>query len=175
MEKVTAAVDVYNSPPKDEIFSTRYVDQGILPVFLVITNDSDRTITMTKMRAQLVTSTRSKLESLEVDDVFRRVGRIRGSSTTPARVGPLPLPGGGAKNKKAQEQYKELTQAQFTAVAVEPHSTQSGFLFFDIQDVRNPVAGSHIYLTGLRDGNGNDLMYFDIPVIPSNAAAPGGN
>lgn len=170
-EKVTAAVDVYNSSPKSDIFITHYVEDGILPVFLVITNDGNQPISVNNMRAQLVTSGRSKLEDLDADDVFRRVAHIKTNTTNPGHVGPIPLPG-GMKNKKAQQQYEEIRNALFTAAAVEPHSTQSGFLFFDIQDVKNPVAGSHVYLTGVRDAGGNELMYFDITVIPSNSAAP---
>jgi len=170
-EKVTAAVDLYNAAPKDEIFGTNYVQNGILPVLLIITNTGDQPILMTKMHAQLVTASRSKLEALEVDDVFRRVAHIKASSTTPPRVGPIPLPT-GAKNKKAQEQYQELTKAIFIAEAVEPHTTKSGFLFFDIQNIKSPVVGAHIYLTGIRDGTGNELMYFEIPMIASNAANP---
>ena len=170
-EKVTAAVDLYNAAPKDEIFGTNYVQNGILPVLLIITNTGDQPILMTKMHAQLVTASRSKLEALEVDDVFRRVAHIKASSTTPPRVGPIPLPT-GAKNKKAQEQYQELTKAIFIAEAVEPHTTKSGFLFFDIQNIKSPVVGGHIYLTGIRDSTGNELMYFEIPVIAGNAANP---
>ena len=81
----------------------------------------------------------------------------------------FPLPGtGGNKNKKAQQQLDELNRAKFSAFAVEPHSTQSGFLFFDIEDIRNPVQGAHIYLTGVRDAGGTELMYFDIPVLPAS-------
>ena len=36
-EKITIAIDLYNTAPKDEIFGTHYVQEGILPVFLVIT------------------------------------------------------------------------------------------------------------------------------------------
>jgi hypothetical protein len=103
-----------------------------------------------------------------VDDVFRRIGHIGGSSSGPTRIGPIQL--GGNKNKKAQKQYQEILNARFAAEAVEPHTTKSGFLFFDIAGVRNPVGGSHIYLTGLRDAGGADLMYFEIPTIASNAA-----
>ncbi len=170
-EKVTAAIDVYNTAPKDDIFGTHYVQEGILPVLLIITNSGDQPISMTKMNAELVTASHSKLEWLSVDDVFRRVAHIKASSTTPPRVGPIPLPT-GAKNKKAQEQYQELSKAAFIAEAVEPHTTKSGFLFFDIQDIKSPVAGAHIYLTGIRDNTGNELMYFEIPVIAANAANP---
>ncbi len=171
-EKVTAAIVLYNSPPKTDIFITPFPQEGLLPVYLVITNDGDHPIALTNMRAELVTSGRGKLESLTTDDVFRRVGHISPSSTSPGRVGPLPLPGGN-KNKKAQKEYQEVLAANFAAEAVEPHTTKAGFLFFDVQDVKQPVQGSHVYLTGIGDGQGHELMYFDIPVIPSNAADSG--
>ncbi len=172
-EHVAAAADVYNSSPKADIFITHFSDEGILPVFLIITNDGDQPIAVNNMQAELVTARRSKLEALEVEDVLRRVAHIRGNSTNPSpHAGPIPLPG-GSKNKKAQRQYDELTRAKFTAAAVEPHSTQSGFLFFDVQGVSQPVDGAHIYLTGIRNSSGNELMYFEISLTPSNAAAPG--
>jgi hypothetical protein len=164
--KITVAIDLYNTAPKDDIFGTHYVQEGILPVFLVITNDGDKPISVTKMRAELVTATHAKLEALTADDVMRRVGHVNASSTNPGHAGSLPIPLGGNKNKKAQQQLEEVNRAKFSAYAVEPHSTQSGFLFFDIQDVRNPTQGAHIYLTGVRDAGGNELMYFDIPVVP---------
>ena len=173
-EHVTAAVDVYNSSPKADIFITHFSDEGILPVFLVITNDGDQPIAVNSMQAEMVTARRIKLEALDVDDVLRRVAHIKGNSTNPSpHAGPIPLPG-GTKNKKAQQQYEELTRAKFTAEAVEPHSTQSGFLFFDVLGMSQPVDSAHIYLTGIRDSNGSELMYFEIPLTPSNAAAPGG-
>jgi len=170
-EKVTVAVDVYNSAPKDDIFITHYSQEGILPIFLVITNDGDQPISLKNMGAQLVTARRAKLEALDVEDVFRRVAHIQGSSN-PRQVGPITLPGGN-KNKKAQQQLDEITHAHFAAEAVEPHTTRSGFLFFDVENVQQPVAGAHLYLTGVRDDRGNELMYFEIPLISANAANPG--
>lgn len=168
-EKVTAALDVYNTSPKDDIFVTPFAQESILPVFLIITNDGDQPITLSNMRAELVTAGRAKMESLNNDDIFRRVAHISASSTSPQRAGPIPLPG-NTKNKKAQKQYEEILNANFAAAAVEPHTTKSGFLFFDVLNVKQPVAGSHLYLTGIRDAGGNELMYFEIPLIPSNAA-----
>jgi hypothetical protein len=168
-EKVTAAIELYNAPPKSDIFITPYVQEGLLPVFVVITNDGDQPVALTSMRAEMVTSGRAKLEALNNDDIFRRVAHISGSSTSPTRVSPIPLPGGN-KNKKVQKQYEEIVAANFAAQAVEPHTTKSGFLFFDIFNVKQPTQGAHVYLTGIRDANGNEMMYFDIPVIASNAA-----
>jgi hypothetical protein len=173
-EKVTIALDVYDSSPKDDVFTTHYVQEGILPVFLIVTNDGDKPISVTKMHAQLVTSNRSKLDALTVDDVMRRVAHVNVSSTNPGgRTTPIPIPGTGGKNKKAQQQFDEINRARFGAYAIEPHSTQAGFLFFDIQDVRNPVAGAHLYIEGVRDSGGIELMYFDISVSPQPAGQSG--
>ena len=172
-EHITAAVDVYNSSPKADIFITHFGDEGILPVFLVITNDGDEPITVNGMQAELVTASRIKREALEEDDVLRRVAHINGNSTNPnPHAGPIPLPG-GVKNKKAQQQYEEISRAKFAAVAVEPHTTHSGFIFFDVQGVSQPVEGAQIYLTGLRNSRGQELMYFEIPLTPAGAAPSG--
>ncbi len=167
-EKVTVAIDLYNTSPKDNIFITPYNQEGILPVFLVITNEGDQPIAVSNMRAQLVTASRAKMDSLTTDDIFRRVAHISGSTNPPPRVGPIPL--SGNKNKKVQKQYEEIMSANFAAQAVEPHTTKSGFLFFDVSDVKQPVEGAHIYLTGVRNAGGSELMYFEISVTPPNTA-----
>jgi hypothetical protein len=58
----------------------------------------------------------------------------------------------------------EIESSQFAAKAVEPHTTQSGFLFFDVGDIAAPLAGAHIYVTGVNDAKGTELFYFDIPL-----------
>lgn len=171
-EKVTAAIELYNTAPKNNIFVTPYAEEGILPVFLIVSNDGDQPITLSDLHAELVTTGRTKLSALSSDDVFRRVSHISASSTSPGRVGPLPFPN-KSKNKKAQQEFNEINNAIFAAEAVEPHTTKSGFLFFDVLNVTQPTEGAHLYLTGIRDAGGNDLMYFDIAVTPSSQPAQG--
>ena len=77
---------------------------------------------------------------------------------------PLPFPTkkvGGGVREQARE---EIENAQFGAKAVEPHGTQAGFLFFDVQGISRPLAGAHFYLTGVRNAKGSELMYFDVPL-----------
>ncbi|HST12545.1 MAG TPA: hypothetical protein VLL05_19375, partial [Terriglobales bacterium] len=57
----------------------------------------------------------------------------------------------------------EMNAAQFTAKAVEPHSTQAGFVFFDVSGISSPLDGARFYLTGVRDAKGSELLYFEIP------------
>ena len=54
-EKVTIAVDPYDVEYKASIFSVNYRNYGLMPVFFVVTNDSDQPIALTEMKAELVT------------------------------------------------------------------------------------------------------------------------
>jgi hypothetical protein len=156
-EGVSAAVDPYDTPEKADIFTVKWAEEGMLPVFLVVTNDGDQPISLTKMQAQLITSHRDKLSAATGDDLYRRLSHISN-----ARPYPFPIPHKvrGGVNKKALD---EIDRAPFSAEAVEPHSSQSGFVFFDVSGVSSPLAGGRFYLTGVRNGKGEELLYFEIP------------
>src|SRR5664279_2735311 len=164
MEKVVVAVDPYDVEDKASIFSVNYRNDGYLPVFFVITNDGDQPVSLVGMKAQLNTKDRSKLLPSTTDDLLRRLShpsRNDGPSKVPI---PIPLPKKEVKGGVSRKTWDEIEQAQFGAKAVEPHSTARGFLFFDIADISNPLAGANFYLMGVRDAKGNELMYFEIPL-----------
>jgi hypothetical protein len=158
-ESVTLGLDPYDLPDKASIFSVHYSDVGLMPIFVVITNDGDQTVALSGMKAELVTVNRTKIPPATEDDIYRRIARPTGT------ISPNPLPwpkkGKGSVSKDAME---EIQNTQFAAKAVEPHGTQSGFMFFDVSDISNPLAGAHFYLTGVRDAKGNELMYFEVPL-----------
>jgi hypothetical protein len=66
------------------------------------------------------------------------------------------------KGGLSQKERDEIETSQFVAKAVEPHTTQSGFFFFDVQGVTAPLEGAHIYATGVDDAKGTELMYFEL-------------
>ncbi len=160
-EAVTVAVDPYDMPDKANIFTTNYAAEDLLPIFLVITNDGNEPVSLTDMKAELVTVNRSKIEASDEDGIFRRLSH---PSANPGRSYPLPIPRKKVKGAVSQKTRDEVEAALFGARAVEPHSTQSGFLFFDVSGISTPLAGAHFYLTGVRNGKGDELMYFDIPM-----------
>jgi hypothetical protein len=169
MEAVTIAVDPYDMADKASIFTVRYSEIGFLPVFLVITNDSDQPVELVQIKAQLVTVNRTKLGPAVEDDIERRLSR---PSAGTSRY-PLPIPRTKVHGGVGKQAREEIQNAIFRAKAVEPHSTQAGFLFFDVADISTPLAGAHFYLTGVRDSKGNELMYFEVPLekylsAPSN-------
>jgi len=157
-EKVTVALDPYDMADKASIFSVRYSDIGFMPILLVITNDSDETISLRDLDMKLITVDRTKISPATEDDLYRRLSHPK-RSTTPS---PLPFPRGKIKGTVNDKTRDEIQNSQFMARAVEPHSTQAGFLFFDVSGISTPLAGAHFYLSGALNGRGNELMYFEI-------------
>jgi hypothetical protein len=159
-ENVTVAVDPYETPAKEGIFIVKYREHGLLPVLLIITNDSDAPIQLADMKAELVTADRTKLIPDNEDDIVRRISHPNASGTHY----PIPFPTKKAKGGVSSKEMDEIQSAQFRAKAVEPRSSQIGFLFFDVSDISSPLAGARFYLTGVRNSSGNDLMYFEVPL-----------
>ena len=157
-ENVTVGVDPYDTPAKNGIFVIKYREHELLPILLIITNDSDTPIQLADMKAELVTSDRTKLTPDNEDDIVRRISHPNASGTHY----PVPFPTKKAKGGVNSKEMDEIQSAQFRAKAVEPRSSQIGFLFFDVSDISNPLAGAKFYLTGLRNSSGNELMYFEV-------------
>jgi hypothetical protein len=157
-ENVTVSVDPYDTPAKGNIFVVKYREHDLLPVLLIITNDSDDQIQLAGMKAELVTSDLTKLIPDNQDDIIRRISHPNASGTHY----PVPFPTKKAKGGVNAKEMDEIQSAQFRAKAVEPRSSQVGFLFFDVSDIANPVAGARFYLTGVRNSSGSDLMYFEV-------------
>ncbi len=174
-ENLTIAADPYDMPDKAApVFVLPYQEKGYLPIYLVISNDGDQPVALTGVDFSLVTANRTKVRPANTDDLYRRFSRVKHRGDEPSR-NPLPiplprksdagLPKGGAE---------EIQNAPFKAKAVEPHSAQAGFLFFDVSGINQPLAGAHLYVTGVRDSNGSELMFFDIPLEKYLTYKPGG-
>jgi hypothetical protein len=158
-ENVAAGVDPYDDPEKAQIFNVKWAEQGFLPIFLVVTNDSDQPVSLSNMQAQLVTSRREKITAASNDELYRRLAHPNASRPKY----PLPFPRTTVKGAVGKKALDEMDSAQFSAKAVEPHSTQAGFVFFDVSGISSPLEGARFYLTGLRDAKGSELLYFEIP------------
>jgi hypothetical protein len=157
-EAVAAGVDPYDDEEKAQIFNVKWAEQGFLPIFLVITNDGDQPVSLANMQAQLITSRREKIPAASNDELYRRLSHVNASGPKY----PLPFPRTKVKGAVGKKALDEMDAAQFTAKAVEPHSTQSGFVFFDVSGLSSPLAGGRFYLTGLRNAKGTELLYFEI-------------
>lgn len=157
-EQVGIAADPYDTPEKAKIFSVNFAGYGVLPVFFVVTNDGDQPVSIAKMEITLLTANHSKLTPVDTDDLYRRLANPHMNT----RPSPLPLP--NKVKGTGKKEMDEVAASQFAARAVEPHTTQSGFMFFDVGGINSPLRGANIDITGVTDAKGNELMFFEIPV-----------
>ena len=160
-EKVAVAADPYDLSEKAQgVFRIKYKDEDLLPVLLIISNEGGQPVALTGMQVELVTHKRVKIQPATEDDILRRIARQPMKGDQPS-ANPLPFPR-KVKTSVKPEERQEIRDSRFAAQAVEPHATRAGFLFFDIQDVDGPLAGAHLYVSGLRNSQGQELIFFDI-------------
>jgi hypothetical protein len=160
-EKVSIAIDPFDTPEKAAIFHTKFRDYGFLPVRIIVSNDGDQTLILHDLSIEYITANRHRLEPGSNDELYRRLAHVEG----PNRKGPalpIPLPK-RPKPAVKNETLNEIEDAQFVPFPVEAHNQRSGFLFFDISGIDTPEAGAHIYISGIKAG-GKELFYFDIPL-----------
>ncbi len=172
-EQVTIATDPYDLPDKAAIFNINYKQEGLLPILFIVSNDGSAPISLEDVQIQLVTAKRVKLSPATADDIYRRIAREPISSDTGASRNPLPIPRRPVKRSIKKEEQEEVENSLFSAKSVAPGSTQSGFLYFDVEDIPEPLAGAHLYVTGVRDSKGQELMFFDIPMEKYLSYQPG--
>jgi hypothetical protein len=159
-EKVAIAADPYDTAEKARIFSVKFHDHGFLPIFFIVTNNGNQPISIANLQVTLTTADRDKLTPTAPEDIYRRITNPH-PNTNPI---PLPIPQKKVKGTISEKEKTEVESSQFVAKAVEPHNTQSGFFFFDVEGIAAPLAGAHLYISGVNDAKGSELMYFEIPL-----------
>ncbi len=129
---------------------------NILPVLVVIRNDSPNAIRVDKMHFEYELPDHSRASTLAASDVKYS----QGPGKPKVSVGPL----GGVKvaRGKSPLDVPEIEIRAFAAKMIPPGDTASGFVYFET-DVTS--AGASLYVTGLTNAaTGKDLYYFEIPL-----------
>jgi hypothetical protein len=130
-------------------------DIGILPVLVVIQNDTNQTLTLENMKVELTTPDRQHVEATPPADLRYLHGAVL------PNVAASPVPGAPPRvsRKKNPLASWEIEGRAFVARMLPPKERASGFFYF-----RTPFReGSTLYLTGLREAQtGKDLFYFEI-------------
>jgi len=158
-EKVAIAADPYDTENKASCFRIQYLRLGFLPIRVIVTNDSDKPISLEQARIHFITANGDKIPAAEPEDVERRATRLK----NPANGVKLPIP---ALNKPKSNDPKieaDFHEFEYQAIVVEAHTTRAGFLFYDVGDLADPLKGAKLYLRKLQAADGKDLFYFEIP------------
>jgi hypothetical protein len=158
-DHLVIAVDPYDTPQKASIFRVNYASANILPLRIIITNEGDTPISLDNARIDFITAAGDKIPAAEPRDAERALDRPA-DPRSKIPIGPIKI-GGKGKNldKKIEQDFSEF---QYGAIAVEPHTTRAGFLFYDLQDVANPLSGAHLELRRIQSSDSRELFAFEI-------------
>ncbi len=134
---------------------------GILPVLLVMQNDSGKALKLDTMEVNYLTPQQRKVEETPASDVQYLDGPKRpnfGGS-------PLPIPRRKPKSKLA---YPEIEGYGFNAKMLPANDKAHGFVYF--QTSHRPGSGAKIYIRGIVEApTGKELLYFEVPLDPPPA------
>jgi hypothetical protein len=161
-EKVAIAAEPYDTKKKESIFRVDYLSHGVMPVRLIVTNNGDKPISLRDARILFQTKSGDQIQASQPEDVERLMTRKeREGGRIPM---PGPVPAIKLKPKSSDKDVEEDFQTfEYAALVVEPHTTRAGFLFYDVSQLDDPLKGSKLHLHKLRDANGHELFYFEIP------------
>jgi hypothetical protein len=161
-EQVAIAADPYNTQEKASIFRFKYLQYGFMPIRIIVTNNGDKPISLIDARINFITAAGDKIPAALPQEVERRIGGVKRPDSGYKLPGPLPRIGNksSTKNKDVDEDFHTF---EYSAVAVEAHTTRAGFLFYDVEGLANPLEGARLNLRTLRNAEGKELFYFEIP------------
>jgi hypothetical protein len=161
-ENVAIAVEPFDTREKESIFKVDYLGHGVMPIRLIVTNNGDRPISLRDARILFYTAGGDRIQAAEPEDVERLMTlKERQGKKIPM---PGPIPAIKTKPKASnQEIEQDFNTYEYASLVVEPHSTRAGFLFYDVSQLDHPLEGAKLHLHKLRDADGNELFYFEIP------------
>ncbi len=147
--------DEQTAPAFGKVNPWRY---GVLPVLIVIQNDSPDSIRLDGLQFEYVLPDRTRVDDTPASDV----PYIHGARAPKAPVGgPL---GGISMGKKPKNPLGEweIQGRALTAKMLPPGQSASGFVYFQVQQTS---AAASVYISGLKNAaSGKELYYFEIPM-----------
>jgi len=158
VEKITVGVDPYTAGEKMKIAFGKLDpnEHGVLPVLVVIQNDTDKTIRLSGLKVEYLGPNRERIEATPAKDV--RYLR------PPQRPNMIDGPAGKVKvlkTKKNPLDAWEIEGRSFAAQMLPPGNSANGFFYFQTPLQRKAT----IYLSGMSEaGTGKEILYFEVPL-----------
>lgn len=130
---------------------------GVLPVLVVVANDTPQAISLDNLKVELSTPDRRRVEARQPGDLKY----IYGPNRPGVYTGPIPTGRPHIGKKKNPLADWTIEGRAFTARMLPPKESASGFFYFQARY----ETGSTLYLTGMREAaTGKELFYFEVPL-----------
>jgi len=164
-EKITIGVDPYvmGEKVKTAFGKVDPYQYGVLPVLVVIQNDSDISIKLDDLQAEYVGPNGDRVEMTAAKDVRYAVGPRR-PSVIGGPAGQMPK----ILGKKNPLDVWEIEGRALAAQVLPPGQSASGFLYFETGLQR----GATIYIQGLTEAkSGREVPFFEL-ALSSDSPEP---
>ena len=132
-------------------------DHGVLPILVLIANDSDQTLSLENLRVELLTPDRRRIEATPAADLKYLAGPPK------PEFGGGPIPGRSPRLSRRKNPLSawEIEGRAFAARVLPARESASGFFYFQTRF----RGGSTLFLTGIRQAStGKELFYFELPL-----------
>jgi len=144
---LTIYVEEYATPEKSEaVFDTRLVDEGLLPLLILVTNGGQEDYEGNA--TEIVLRGKTMLNALTSEKAASRAGRsavgraLGWSMIVPIVSIPIAVVASATHTNKVNKQIvQDFVAKGFPSGVIMPGSERSGFVFFELEPVRKDLAG----------------------------------
>lgn len=160
VEKVTIAVSAFSTEErtKDAFGKVNPNKNGILPVLVVIRNETGKTLLLERMRIAYVSPRGQQLDATPASELPYLSGPSRPKYDA---SGPIPGSGPRVRRKKNPLSSEVMEVRAFSAKLIPNGEEGSGFFYFHT----GMESGAQIYVTGMREaGSGKEIFYAEVPL-----------
>ncbi len=161
-EHVTIAADPCDDPKLCAFFRLPYIQHGLLPIRVVITNDSDRALSLEDARMQFISASNDMIPAATEDDINRRIFTLHSTQGTKIPLIPITIHHPPVDKKITDDDH----DFGFPGTVVHAHSTLAGYLFYDIKGLDDPpMKNAQLYVKMVHTLDGaKELFAFTIPL-----------
>ena len=174
-EHVSIAAEPCTDEKDCPFFRLPYVRHSFIPVRVMITNDSEKALSLDEVRIQFIDANKDVLPAATDEDLERRLFTFRSATGRKIPL-PAPLPSitthGTPIDKKITQDDADFG---FPGTTVNAHATMGGYLFYDVRDVDEPaLKHAELYVKMIKTMDGKQQLFaFTIPFDTWLAAQPG--
>jgi len=168
-EHVSIAADPCDDAKQCSYFRLPYLQHALLPIRVIVTNDSDQALSLDEARMQFISANNDKIPAATEDDINRRLFTMHSAQGTKIPI--IPITVHHPVDKKITQDDDDFG---FKGTTVNAHSTLAGYLFYDIEDLDDPaLRHAELYVKMVRTLDGkHELFAFTIPFDKWLAANP---
>ena len=173
-ERVTIAAEPGDTKETRPNTRLDYFSHGMMPMRVIVTNDTDKPVTLDDARINLITASDAVIHAATLDDLQRRMFTIKGStgSKVPLPL-PIPIPITTGKKNVDKKILDDDNDFGFQTTTVPPHATVAGYLYYDMQDLNSSTPDSFLKdatleLRKVRFASSSDYIdSYEIPLRPT--------